>query len=190
MPQEYILSLLLLNFYIKSLPVIIQSFGVGCHHNGDDIQLYISPYNFLEAAVKVNTRGWSQLAESKQTEAYFRQDGGDASWEGRVLQAGSDLPALYLIKLSLEHKVKSLGVLLDLALLMDVQVSTVGQSAFFQLRLAYQTASYLGSTDLAMLMHTTVTSRLNQANAVYVRLLLKMSQKVQLLKTGSKQCSL
>lgn len=58
-------------------------------------------------------------------------------------------PALTGVALSLKEQVHSLGVLLDLQLLLESQVSTVASSTFAQLRLLCQLRLYLSHSNLA-----------------------------------------
>lgn len=57
--------------------------------------------------------------------------------------------------------VKSLGVTLDNSLSMEAQVTKVARLAFLQLCHIRQLASYFSHSDLATVIHTTVTSRLD-----------------------------
>ncbi|KAF7243143.1 Cullin-3 [Varanus komodoensis] len=78
-------------------------------------------------------------------------------------------------------KVRSLGVLLDLELSLEAQVTTVARSAFLQLWLIHQLRPYLEYNCLATVTHALVTSRLDFCNALYVGLPLKTIRILQLV---------
>lgn len=63
--------------------------------------------------------------------------------------------------LSLGDHVKCLGVLVEKALLMERQVSTVARTAFFHLYLIYNLILYLDPANLTMQINATVTQRLD-----------------------------
>ena len=75
------------------------------------------------------------------------------------------------VTLPLKTQVRSLGVLLDSALSLDAQVLAVARSAFAQLKVVCQLRPFLGMSDLAMVTHALVTSRLDYCNTLYMGLL-------------------
>ncbi|KAF7246231.1 Transcription initiation factor TFIID subunit 4B [Varanus komodoensis] len=81
----------------------------------------------------------------------------------------------------LSHKVRSLGVLLDLELSLEAQVTAAARSAFLQLRLIHQLCPYLEYDCLATVTHALVTSHLDFCNALYVGLPLKTVRILQLV---------
>ncbi|KAF7235618.1 Endothelin-converting enzyme-like 1 [Varanus komodoensis] len=85
------------------------------------------------------------------------------------------------VALPLRDKVHSLGVLLDLELSLEAQVTAVARSAFLQLQLIHQLRPYLEDDCLATLTHALVTSRLDFCNALYVGLPLKTFRILQLV---------
>uniref|UniRef100_G1KYX6 HSR domain-containing protein n=1 Tax=Anolis carolinensis TaxID=28377 RepID=G1KYX6_ANOCA len=94
-------------------------------------------------------------------------------------------PVLDGVALPLKTRVCSLGILLDSSLSLEPQVSEVARGAFAQLRLVRQLCPFLGKSDLATVVHTLVTSRLDYCNALYVRLPLKMARKLQLVQRAA-----
>jgi len=63
--------------------------------------------------------------------------------------------------------VKKLGVFFDSSLQFDKQVNAVVRSGFFQLRTLAKVKQFLSVEDLERVVHTFVTSRLDNCNALY-----------------------
>lgn len=78
----------------------------------------------------------------------------------------------------------SLGVLLDLQLILDGQVTALAKVAFAQLWLMHQLRPYRSLSDQATVVHALVTSCLDYSNALYVRLPLRTVRKLQLVQNG------
>ncbi|XP_054842011.1 uncharacterized protein LOC129334090 [Eublepharis macularius] len=107
---------------------------------------------------------------------------------GRGLpDVGIQLPALDGTPLATLPVVKSLGVLLDVSLSMEVQVTAVAKSAFFHLCQIRQLAPYLTPQDLVTVTHATVTSRLDYCNSFYAGLPLGVIRKLQLVQNAAAQ---
>ena len=70
-------------------------------------------------------------------------------------------------------------MILDSTLSMEAQVTNAARLAFFHLRQACQLAPYLSAPDLAMVIHATVTSRLDFCNSLYAGLPLNLLRKLQ-----------
>ena len=89
------------------------------------------------------------------------------------------------VTLHLKTQVRSLGVLLDSALSLDVQVSALARSAFSQLKLVHQLHPFLAMSDLATVTHALVTFRLDHCNMLYMGLPLKSVRKLQLVQRAA-----
>lgn len=89
------------------------------------------------------------------------------------------------VVLILSLSVRSLGVLLDPSLLLDVQVAAVAKGAYFQLRRVRQLQPLLEKKDLAIEIHALVRSRLDYCNMHYVGLPLKTTQKLHLVQDAA-----
>ena len=96
-----------------------------------------------------------------------------------------ELPTLDGTKLTPVPSVKSLGVILDSCLSMEVQVANVTQVAFFHLHQARLLAPYLSKSDLATVIHAMVTSRLDYCSSLYAGLPLNLLRKLQLVQNAA-----
>ncbi|XP_053142271.1 uncharacterized protein LOC128340742 [Hemicordylus capensis] len=101
--------------------------------------------------------------------------GGSSAWVNDVQ------PVLDGVARPLKDQVHILGVLLDPAPSLEVQVASMAQSAFYQLRLICQLQPYLERESLATVTHALVTSCLDYCNALYMGLPLKIVRKLQLV---------
>lgn len=63
---------------------------------------------------------------------------------------------------------RNLGVIVDGALKLDKQVSSVVKASFFQLRLLSKVKPYLRRADLEKVIHAFISSRLDYCNSLYV----------------------
>ena len=83
------------------------------------------------------------------------------------------------ITVSTRDEVCNLGVLLDPALSMENQVTSVVQSAYFHLRWIVQLCPYLNTQSLNTQVHALVVSRIDHCNTLYVGLFLRLTQMFQ-----------
>uniref|UniRef100_A0A803T7Y4 Reverse transcriptase domain-containing protein n=1 Tax=Anolis carolinensis TaxID=28377 RepID=A0A803T7Y4_ANOCA len=181
--QGSVLSPMLFNIYMKALSEVIQCFGVGCHIYADDTQLYCSfPTNSKETPCILDQCLATVLDWMRANKLQFNPDKKEVLLVSCAADQGIGWqPVLHGVTLSLKSQVRSLGVLLDSALTFEAQVSVIAGRAFVQLKLVHQLRPYLKKSDLAMVVHTLVASRLDYCNALYMRLLLKMVRKLQLV---------
>ena len=68
---------------------------------------------------------------------------------------------------------------------MEAQITNAACLAFFHVRQARQLAPYLSTPDLAMVIHATVTSRLDFCNSLCAGLSLNILQKLQLVQNAA-----
>lgn len=77
------------------------------------------------------------------------------------VDSGILLPALDSAPLMSAPTVKSLGLILDASFSMKAQVTDVARLAFYHVWLVKQLVPYLSSHNLAIVIHTIVTTRLD-----------------------------
>uniref|UniRef100_A0A803U0T6 Reverse transcriptase domain-containing protein n=1 Tax=Anolis carolinensis TaxID=28377 RepID=A0A803U0T6_ANOCA len=185
-PQGAILSPLLFNIYFRLLAGLVWSFGIECYQYADDTQLLLHlepgtttiPENFklcLEAVMS-----WLQASRLKVNPAKT-----EILWPGQPPELIQSLPDFDGEVLVPSATVKSLGVVLDSSLTMEAQITAISKQAFFHLRQARKLASYLSTEALAMVIHTTVTTRLDYCNALYAGLLKTKTQKIRMVQNAA-----
>uniref|UniRef100_A0A803TFX4 Reverse transcriptase domain-containing protein n=1 Tax=Anolis carolinensis TaxID=28377 RepID=A0A803TFX4_ANOCA len=186
-PQGSVLSLMLFNIYMKPLGEIIRSFGVRCHLYADDVQLCHSFPPVTKEAVQVLNRCLAAVSDwMRANKLKLNPDKTEVLLVSRKAEQGIGLqPVVDGVALPLKTQVRSLGVLLDSSLSLEPQVSAVARGALAQLKLVRQLCPFLGRSDLAMVVHTLVTARLDYCNALYVGLPLKTSRKLQLVQRAA-----
>ena len=79
----------------------------------------------------------------------------------------------------MKDEVCTLGVLLDLSLLVTSQIASVVQSGYFHLMQIAQLHPYLDTGSLTMLVHVLVVLRLDYCNDLYLGLPLGLLQRLQ-----------
>uniref|UniRef100_A0A803TAT9 Reverse transcriptase domain-containing protein n=1 Tax=Anolis carolinensis TaxID=28377 RepID=A0A803TAT9_ANOCA len=181
--QGFVFSILF-NIYMKPLGEIIRSFGVRCHLYADDVQLCHSFPPVTKESVQVLNQCLAAVLDWMRANKFkLNPDKTEVLLVSRKAEQGIGLqPVLDGVTLPLKAQVRSLGVILDSLLSLELQVSVVARGAFAQLKLVCQLHPYLGKPDLATVVHTLVTSQLGYCNTLYMGLPLKTVWKLQLVK--------
>ena len=89
------------------------------------------------------------------------------------------VPRLDGIVLPLRTKFLEFGILLDLALSGNSQIAAMSRSTFDQLQLIVQLHPFLENGSLRTLVQALVISQINYCNALYRRLPLKLTWRLQ-----------
>ena len=88
------------------------------------------------------------------------------------------------VTLTTKSEVCSLGIDMDPALTMEMQVASVVHSAYFHLWQIAQLCLYLNVGALTTLVHALVILRLDNCNALYMGLPLRLMRKLQMMQNA------
>lgn len=80
---------------------------------------------------------------------------------------------------------RNLGVFMDCSFKFDRQISSVGKSSFYQLRLLSKAKSYLPYSDLERAIHAFITCRLDYCNSLYCGLDHSSIHRLQLVQNAA-----
>lgn len=86
--------------------------------------------------------------------------------------------------LPLKYQLSSLGLLLDLTLLLEQLMAVMARSAFYHLQQVHQLHPSLGKKELSTLIHALFTFSLDDYQALSVRLSLESAPKLKLVQNA------
>lgn len=98
---------------------------------------------------------------------------------------GFQPPTLDRAPLRSTQTIRSLGVVLDTSICMEVQITNISKLVFYHLHQSRQLAPFFSCLDLATVIYTMVISILDYCNSFYADLPLKLIQKLQVVQNAA-----
>ena len=190
-PQGSVLGPGLFSDYSSPVAALIRKFGIMAHCYADDTQLYVAfdpekdelqVLQRLEACIE-HLRVWMKLNRLKLN---------DSKTEFAIFGTSSKLKRVSTTTVRVgdenipkSSRVRNIGAYFDEEMKMDAQVKTMCKSAWHHLYMVGKVRDYLTTDQLKMVIHATVTSKLDGNNALLLGARKAQVDKLQLIQNAA-----
>lgn len=186
-PQGSVLGPILFLIYILPLSQIIQHFPeVSYHLFADDIQLY---YSFKPAEAHKLSNLIDCLTNIKQWLNNNCLQLNPAKTETLIIAPNSAIPDIKRrlgdLGSSQKHNLRNLGVIFDEAFSLEGHLNQIVRTCFFHLRNISKLRSIVSTSELEMIIHAFISTRLDYCNSLFTCLNIKGLAHLQVVQNSA-----